>query len=77
MHALTRAHTNTLSDGRLFSWGYNAHGQLAHSIDVKLVAKPTRILKVDGLPIVRIAAGGDQSFVLSVSGAVYGWGRNE
>uniref|UniRef100_A0A2C9LBH7 HECT domain-containing protein n=1 Tax=Biomphalaria glabrata TaxID=6526 RepID=A0A2C9LBH7_BIOGL len=29
-----------------------------------------------GLPIAQVAAGGNHSFILSKSGAVYGWGRN-
>lgn len=29
-----------------------------------------------GIPLAQITAGGDHSFALSLSGAVFGWGKN-
>ena len=79
-HTHTHAHTHAHShkqDGRILSWGQNTHSQLAHSLSSKSVVQPTVIMKLEGLPVTLIAAGGAQGFALSVSGAVYGWGKNE
>lgn len=37
-------------------------------------ANPTLISSLSGIPIAVIACGGNHSFALSKSGAVYGWG---
>ncbi|XP_038060097.1 probable E3 ubiquitin-protein ligase HERC4 [Patiria miniata] len=63
--------------GRLFVWGDNTYGQLGlgHT-SVKYVEKPTEITSLHGLPVMRVAGGGAHTFVVSVSGTVFGWGRN-
>ncbi|XP_063967097.1 probable E3 ubiquitin-protein ligase HERC4 isoform X2 [Lytechinus pictus] len=67
-------------DGRLFSWGSNRHGQLGvckgnAKREKLLVDKPIEIKSLWGVPLQRIAAGGEHSVFLSVSGSVYvcGW----
>ncbi|XP_034296362.1 probable E3 ubiquitin-protein ligase HERC6 isoform X2 [Pantherophis guttatus] len=63
-------------DGRLFSWGQNSHGQLGLGKEVSSQATPCNISSLAGIPLAQVAAGGSHSFVLSHSGVVYGWGRN-
>uniref|UniRef100_A0A3B5N1Q4 RCC1-like domain-containing protein n=1 Tax=Xiphophorus couchianus TaxID=32473 RepID=A0A3B5N1Q4_9TELE len=38
---------------------------------------PQPVRSLLSIPVVQISAGGDQSFALSVSGGVFGWGRND
>ncbi|KAH0615832.1 hypothetical protein JD844_026393 [Phrynosoma platyrhinos] len=63
-------------DGRVFSWGQNIHGQLGLGKEVPSQARPQQISALDGIPLAQVAAGGAHSFALSLSGVVYGWGRN-
>uniref|UniRef100_A0A670K147 RCC1-like domain-containing protein n=1 Tax=Podarcis muralis TaxID=64176 RepID=A0A670K147_PODMU len=63
-------------DGRVFSWGQNTHGQLGLGKEVTNQARPQQISALDGIPLAQVAAGGSQSFALSLSGVVYGWGKN-
>ena len=66
-----------LLDGHLFSWGQNTWSQLGHSPGVASVPTPVKIYLLEALPVAQIAAGQRHSFVLSVSGAVFGWGKNK
>ncbi|CAM4476109.1 unnamed protein product [Leuciscus chuanchicus] len=63
-------------DGQLFVWGDNTHGQLGLEKEQpsSLTAQPVKSLC--GIPLAQISAGGDHSFVLSLSGVVFGWGKN-
>ncbi|CAM4475163.1 unnamed protein product [Leuciscus chuanchicus] len=63
-------------DGQLFVWGDNTHGQLGLEKEQpsSLSAQPVKSLC--GIPLAQISAGGDHSFVLSLSGVVFGWGKN-
>lgn len=40
-------------------------------------SQPQHLQSLSLIPLVQIAAGGEQSFALSVSGGVFGWGRND
>ncbi|XP_038648917.1 probable E3 ubiquitin-protein ligase HERC3 [Scyliorhinus canicula] len=71
-------HSLALSkDGQLFVWGQNTCGQLG--IDTKGASQPVPqcVTSLTGMPVAQITAGGGHSFALSLSGAVFGWGRND
>ncbi|XP_053163447.1 probable E3 ubiquitin-protein ligase HERC4 isoform X4 [Hemicordylus capensis] len=61
----------------VFSWGQNKHGQLGLGYEFKKQTSPQLIKSLLGIPFAQIAAGGAHSFVLTLSGAVFGWGRNK
>ncbi|GCB60820.1 hypothetical protein scyTo_0014230, partial [Scyliorhinus torazame] len=71
-------HSLALSkEGQLFAWGQNTYGQLG--IDTKGASQPVPqcVTSLTGMPVAQITAGGEHSFALSLSGAVFGWGRND
>ncbi len=68
--------TRFISDGMLFSWGMNEHGQLGLGNFSPKVETPQRITCLHGLPVRQISAGGFHSFFLSKSGALFGCGKN-
>ncbi|KAL8206720.1 UNVERIFIED_CONTAM: hypothetical protein K2H54_021444 [Gekko kuhli] len=63
-------------DGRVFSWGQNIYGQLGIGKEVSSQGRPQHVPALDGIPLAQVAAGGEHSFALSLSGVAYGWGRN-
>lgn len=66
-----------ISDSRLYCWGDNQCGQLGlGSINKKYEDTPRHLKCMTGLAVAQIACGDSHSFVLTVSGALYGWGRN-
>jgi E3 ubiquitin-protein ligase HERC4 len=65
--------TNT---GEIYAFGSNLHGQLGLGFESDKVAKPTLIKSLSGIPIAYLSCGGNHSFVISKSGAVFGWGKN-
>ncbi|CAL1530118.1 unnamed protein product [Lymnaea stagnalis] len=71
-------HTLVLTnEGRVGVWGSNSYGQLGLGLNTGTnINIPTWVASISGLPVAQIAAGGNHSFVLSKSGAIYGWGRN-
>ncbi|CAL1543190.1 unnamed protein product [Lymnaea stagnalis] len=71
-------HTLVLTnEGRVGVWGSNSYGQLGLGSSKGLnLNRPTWVTSISGLPVAQVAAGGNHSFVLSKSGAIYGWGRN-
>ncbi|XP_021936482.1 probable E3 ubiquitin-protein ligase HERC4 isoform X2 [Zootermopsis nevadensis] len=62
-------------DGALYAWGSNSYGQLGFG-NQNGHQKPAVISSLTGIPIAFIACGGNHSFAVSISGAVYGWGKN-
>lgn len=62
--------------GELFTWGQNTHGQLGVGSQTTLTSKPQLVERLKGVPLAQIAAGGDHSMCVSLSGAVFSWGKN-
>ncbi|XP_038839538.1 probable E3 ubiquitin-protein ligase HERC3 [Salvelinus namaycush] len=63
-------------DGQVFTWGQNTSGQLGLGWGEPSAMSPKPLKSLSGIPLVQITAGGDHSFALSLSGAVFGWGKN-
>uniref|UniRef100_A0A671XKX4 HECT and RLD domain containing E3 ubiquitin protein ligase 4 n=1 Tax=Sparus aurata TaxID=8175 RepID=A0A671XKX4_SPAAU len=71
-------HSHALSRGEdIFSWGQNRYGQLGLGINGQSISTPQIIQSLQGIPFAQISAGGAHSFALTLSGAVFGWGRNK
>nr|XP_014095758.1 probable E3 ubiquitin-protein ligase HERC4 [Bactrocera oleae] len=64
--------------GALYAWGSNIYGQLGISPPNELAhsTSPRLVDSLLGIPIAFIACGGNHSFIISKSGAVFGWGCN-
>ncbi|XP_067928017.1 probable E3 ubiquitin-protein ligase HERC4 [Watersipora subatra] len=62
--------------GDIYTWGANQYGQLGHGYADPFLKNPTIIKTIRSLHFVKIAAGDNHSFALTVSGALFGWGRN-
>uniref|UniRef100_A0A673X224 HECT and RLD domain containing E3 ubiquitin protein ligase 3 n=1 Tax=Salmo trutta TaxID=8032 RepID=A0A673X224_SALTR len=71
-------HCIALSKGEneLFTWGQNSSGQLGLGMGEPSTLSPQPLKSLSGIPLAQITAGGDHSFALSLSGAVFGWGKN-
>ncbi|TDH16305.1 hypothetical protein EPR50_G00018530 [Perca flavescens] len=63
-------------DGQLFTWGQNTSGQLGLGKGEPGRLLPYPLKSLAGIPFAQITTGGDHSFALSLSGAVFGWGKN-
>ncbi|KAJ8417955.1 hypothetical protein AAFF_G00136640 [Aldrovandia affinis] len=71
-------HSLALSKGgKVFSWGQNKYGQLGLGSCGNSISSPQVIESIRGIPFAQITAGGAHSFALTLSGAVFGWGRNK
>uniref|UniRef100_A0A182JTG2 HECT domain-containing protein n=1 Tax=Anopheles christyi TaxID=43041 RepID=A0A182JTG2_9DIPT len=64
------------NNGELYAWGSNSYGQLGIGTTSEKVSMPTLIQSLTGVPIAFIACGGNHSFAVSKSGAIFGWGKN-
>ncbi|TNN55021.1 putative E3 ubiquitin-protein ligase HERC6 [Liparis tanakae] len=62
--------------GQVYTWGRDSRGQLGLGRSGRRSDSPQHLRSLSALPLVQVAAGGDQSFALSVSGGVFGWGGN-
>ncbi|NXQ65233.1 HERC5 ligase, partial [Quiscalus mexicanus] len=62
--------------GELFTWGQNTHGQLGVGSQTTRTSKPQLVERLKGVPLAQIAAGGAHSTCVSLSGAVFSWGKN-
>lgn len=63
--------------GQVFSWGQNQFGQLGLGVHGCSISTPQIIQSLQGIPFAQLSAGGAHSFALTLSGAVFGWGRNK
>ncbi|XP_068797623.1 E3 ISG15--protein ligase HERC5 isoform X2 [Struthio camelus] len=71
-------HSMALSrEGELFAWGQNTHGQLGVGAQVAHTPEPQLVEGLKGIALAQIAAGGAHSLAVSLSGAVYSWGKND
>ncbi|TMS05920.1 putative E3 ubiquitin-protein ligase HERC4 [Larimichthys crocea] len=64
-------------DGQVYTWGQNSRGQLGLETSGLDVKAPQHVRSVSAVPLVQIAAGGEQSFAVSFSGCVFAWGGND
>ncbi|XP_058120620.1 probable E3 ubiquitin-protein ligase HERC4 isoform X2 [Anopheles coustani] len=64
------------NSGELYAWGSNAYGQLGIGSTSEKVSTPTLVESLAGVPLAFIACGGNHSFAVSKSGAIFGWGKN-
>ncbi|NXR11850.1 HERC5 ligase, partial [Semnornis frantzii] len=63
--------------GVLFTWGKNTHGQLGLGSQTTFVSQPQVVETLKGISLAQIAAGGSHNITVSLSGAVYSWGKND
>ncbi|XP_068458901.1 probable E3 ubiquitin-protein ligase HERC3 [Clinocottus analis] len=63
--------------GQVYTWGQDSRGQLGLGRNKHGSDSPQHLRYLSALPLVQVAAGGEQSFALSVSGGVFGWGGND
>ena len=63
------------SDGEVWAWGRNFHGQLGDGTEINSCI-PIQITALSGKGIIAIAAGGSQSMAIDSAGDVWAWGRN-
>ncbi|KFW81389.1 E3 ISG15--protein ligase HERC5, partial [Manacus vitellinus] len=63
--------------GELFTWGRNTHGQLGLGSQATFIPQAQLVERLKGIPLAQIAAGGAHSTTVSLSGAVYSWGKND
>lgn len=67
-----------LLGGVLFSWGDNRNGQLGIGKNTSPVHHlPEEVTSLFGVPFALLCAGGYHSFALSLSGALFSWGKNK
>ncbi|KAF5286890.1 hypothetical protein FQA39_LY00423 [Lamprigera yunnana] len=64
------------SGGEIYAWGANDHGQLGIGTTSEFENLPSPVIALAGIPISQIACGSNHTFAISVSGAVFGWGKN-
>ena len=70
-------HTLALTNsGDLYSFGDNTNGQLGLGSTSEKENRPTLVKSLQGIPIAHISCGANHSFILSKSGAIYGFGKN-
>ena len=65
-----------IAGSQLYSWGDNQHGQLGIASTSKYEDTPQHVKCLTGLAVAHVATGASHCFVLTVSGALFGWGRN-
>lgn len=72
-----KSHTIMLSENSLvYTMGENKFGQLGIGQVNSQVYQPMLITTLGGLPISSVVAGGWHSFVVTISGKVFCWGKN-
>ncbi|WP_445339114.1 RCC1 domain-containing protein [Bifidobacterium sp. ESL0822] len=63
------------SDGSLYSWGDNAHGELGRTVTSGTPAnRPNKVETPAGITFVQASAGGSHAVALGSDGNIYTWG---
>ena len=68
-----------VAGGQVLTCGRNQHGQLgvgSRGSHAGLYDSPQLISCLPGLPLVRVATGAHHTLALTLSGALFGWGKN-
>lgn len=74
--AAGRRHSLALtSDGQIYAWGENEHGQLGIIQEISNVPRPVHADHIEA-EIVAIAAGQNTSFAIDADGGLWAWGAN-
>ena len=61
----------------MYTWGCNAHGALGVGPGAGAMAStPQLVNSLRGIAVRQVTAGGAHCFLLTCSGAMYGWGKN-
>ncbi|KAM9754307.1 putative E3 ubiquitin-protein ligase HERC3 [Menidia menidia] len=63
--------------GQVYTWGQGSRGQLGLGQTECGCDSPQHLGSLRSVPLVRVAAGGEQSFAVSRFGDVFCWGRND
>jgi alpha-tubulin suppressor-like RCC1 family protein len=70
------SHTLALTtDGRLWAWGNNRHGQFGNGTSIS-ANRPMPIALPNGAVATQLSAGNQHSLVLTTDGELYAWGSN-
>jgi E3 ubiquitin-protein ligase HERC4 len=64
-------------DGKIFVMGLNDYGQLGIGPSKEPVKTPIHLKSLQGIPVLQIATGAHHSFVLSMSGNIFSFGKNK
>lgn len=64
-------------DGRVYVIGANDYGQLGLGTIGMSSSEPVYLQSIQGIPVLQIACGAFHSLILTVSGNIFAFGRNE
>ena len=62
--------------GQVFTWGLNMYGQLGVGSNEKKIIHAKHVKVLSSYAVVQVAAGGNHTFALTISGFVFAWGKN-
>ena len=64
------------SKGLLYTWGYNANGELGDGDKGTDTSSP-QLISVTGVKFSAVAAGGNHTLALATNGSIYAWGKTQ